>query len=50
MPVTDGIRNEGGRLVNSKGEFFMDKYSAAKDCAPQDVVSRAIMAEIHEGR
>jgi len=44
--ISEALRGDGGRLINSRGQLFMTRYHADGDLAPRDVVARSIMREM----
>jgi len=49
--LSEAARGEGGKLLNGKNEYFMERYMPTlKDLAPRDIVSRCIIQEVKEGR
>ena len=44
--ISEALRGDGGRLINSRGQSFMTRYHADGDLAPRDVVARSIMREM----
>ena len=44
--LSEALRGEGARLINSDGERFMHRYHEMGELAPRDVVSRAIVSEL----
>jgi L-aspartate oxidase len=45
--LSEALRGEGARLLNSSGDAFMSRYHEMGELAPRDVVSRSIVAEMH---
>lgn len=48
--ITEAMRGEGARLVDSHGDYFMQRHDARGDLAPRDIVAKAMMEEmLHTG-
>jgi succinate dehydrogenase / fumarate reductase flavoprotein subunit len=48
--LSEGARGEGAKILNGKGEYFMERYMPTlKDLAPRDIVSRCIVKEVNDG-
>ncbi|MCV6606990.1 MAG: L-aspartate oxidase [Campylobacterales bacterium] len=48
--LTEALRGEGAKLINSEDEYFMSKYDEREELAPRDVVSRSIFQEEQKGK
>ena len=44
--ITEAVRGEGAKLIDSRGRPFLKKYHPLADLAPRDVVARAIDREM----
>src|SRR5262245_9696134 len=48
--ITEAMRGEGARLIDSTGKRFMPEYDERAELAPRDVVSLAIVAQMEKTR
>lgn len=46
--ISEAVRGEGAKLINSEGQEFMSHYHDKRELAPRDIVTRAIFSEMNK--